>query len=1043
MTAIFKAYTLSECLDVLTDLVERSERVGKRSLIFCEDRLTLIAERAIARKLGGSFLTSVSTFSRFLKTDSKILGKQGSVMAIGKVMLALQRQNKLQCFRSAASIATDAKCIYETVAQFSASGVEPDTLKENAESLREDILKSKIKDLALIYEGYVSFLQENGYVDASRYLALLPDTVRQDQGLKTANVFFFGYTAFTAQALHTVRAAAETAENVIGVFAGGNEEFYTNAAINAFYGALCEYGQPKIYDKGVPLGGEAEVLRAGLFDPEKLGDDKYPTANVRTFEAEDKTDEAETVAANIRKLLAEEEGMRYRDIAVLLPDTKKYALPLKKAFDEYGIPYFFDEKISLARHPLCRFLLDCFEVVKEGFSTRSVQSLAGNFFFGESGEYRNYLLKYANYRGGAKKPIKSAEQVKDFDLELVENGRLRLLKIEKIVKWKGHGREHCASVREILREFQAEEKLEQLENEVVDTALKGYLSQVSDAIEKTLSEAEKLTADEEMHAADFKTVLEDGLGSTEISLIPLKTDAVFVGDVIDSRIEKVRALFAMGMTDETPRTGKDTALVSDKDIAKLAEVKTKLDPTVAEVNLRNRENFCLNLCAFTDKLYLSYPLSANGDEPALSDVFRYVRGLFADENGAPILPKKGGAELKYKCASVQPAVRELLTKKGEFERGGEDTREDYSALEEALKRQSVLEGEDFLRRNEPLEHVEKGEELFLKDGRVSPTALEGYFVCPFRNFAQRGLKLQEREETAVMSFDSGNFIHGILQEAALKINEFENEDALRAYAKAKGEELSKEPVYAAQRDTKAGEYAAEKLLAEGVESAAAVYRQLMNSDFTVEEVEKSVSTEDYSGKIDRVDGTDKYVRVIDYKTGAIGSGAGEYYTGRKMQLQLYMSAIKGARTPVGVFYFPAKVSYSEKPEERFTMKGFLSSDPEVLRSFDRSITEETVSESLGLKLKISGNTKRAMPTAQFVDFVDYSTFVAKQGKKEMKEGFITPSPCGDGCKHCKYGGMCGFNRDLNGTRKEATIAPAEIAEIAREARKETEQGGKN
>lgn len=112
--------------------------------------------------------------------------------------------------------------------------------------------------------------------------------------------------------------------------------------------------------------------------------------------------------------------MRYRDIAVLVSDAASYSLPFKKAFDEYGIPYFFDEKKSLRRHPLSRFLLDCFAAVREGYSLASVQALAANIFFGESDAYRNYLLKFANYRGGAKKEIKSGELVEAYDREQLE-----------------------------------------------------------------------------------------------------------------------------------------------------------------------------------------------------------------------------------------------------------------------------------------------------------------------------------------------------------------------------------------------------------------------------------------------------------------------------------------------------------------------------------------------------------------------------------------------------------------------------------------------
>ena len=197
--------------------------------------------------------------------------------------------------------------------------------------------------------------------------------------------------------------------------------------------------------------------------------------------------------------------------------------------------------------------------------------------------------------------------------------------------------------------------------------------------------------------------------------------------------------------------------------------------------------------------------------------------------------------------------------------------------------------------------------------------------------------------------------------------------------------------------------------------------------------QKSVSTPEFHGKIDRVDATEKYVRVIDYKTGAIDDTALSYYTGRKLQMQLYMSAIKGERIPAGVFYFPASVDYAEDTVNRFQMKGFLNGDEEALRCGDKSISEERQSEFFPASLK-GTRSKRVMNESEFRDFLDYSVFVARQGCKELKEGYVAPSPYGSGCDYCKYGGMCGFQRDVQERRVEATIEPSAIAKIAQEMR---------
>ena len=62
MIKLINAYTLSECLDALSEEIVAYEEMGQRNVIFCEDRLTLVTERALMRTLGGTFLTQVSSF---------------------------------------------------------------------------------------------------------------------------------------------------------------------------------------------------------------------------------------------------------------------------------------------------------------------------------------------------------------------------------------------------------------------------------------------------------------------------------------------------------------------------------------------------------------------------------------------------------------------------------------------------------------------------------------------------------------------------------------------------------------------------------------------------------------------------------------------------------------------------------------------------------------------------------------------------------------------------------------------------------------------
>lgn len=1083
MNEILTAYTLSECMEVMARRAFELERAGGKNLIFCEDRLTLVAERALLAQTGGSFFSSVSTFARFLKTEARAISKQGSVMAVGEVMTRLQREGALQCFTSTYGVGKNARCIYETLAQFSASKITPQTLRDSLEMLADDTLKKnhadhmltkKIDDLSKIYEGYLEFLAEKAFLDESKYLTLLPSRIREEGLLKGYNVFFLCYNSFTAQAKETICAALETADNVIGIFCAGKEDIYTNRAVRDFTEACRDgnFAKPIIRDMGAALGGEAEILRKSLFNPTcKMVD--YTTKNVRVFEARSKNAEAEYVAVKIRREMAERGVERYRDFAVLVPDVASYSLALKKAFEEFKIPYFIDEKKSLKRHPLSRFLLDCFRTVCENFAPSAVQALCSNVFFGESDEYRNYLLKFANYRGGAKREIKNISAVTDvYDLAVLESGRERVLKATSAIKAAKCGKEFCAAIDNILKDFDVEGRLKTLETESLDLSQKGYLSQIHRALKGVLTEAEQLTGGKEMSAAEFAAVLQDGLDATEISLIPLKADAVFIGNITDSRIEKVRVLFAMGMTDEVPRSAVDTAIVSDKEIKRLATLETILEPTVAEVNLRARESVCLNLCTFLDRLYLSYPLGADGSEPSLSEIFRYVDSTFGkmEKGKRKPVPRKKGYEPNdfiFRCSAPTPALRQLLLEESEYRAEKKDVRFEYSSLLTALNALDAPGKEKYLSERRGQVRVKDGKLLFFNEfGKISPTALEEYFACPFRHFAGKGLKLTEREEAAVQAMDTGNFVHDLLKKTMKKaaaidgeknalLKEAENatdeaaaqraaelaaqintEERVRAYAQEEGEKMLGTSLYAMQQDTDSGAYFTQKLLKEAVDVAMAAYVQIKNSAFHIEATEKTIDGELIRGQVDRVDSSEEYVRVIDYKTGRIDDSAGAYYTGKKLQMQLYMHEVQGDRIPAAVLYFPAALDFAAEDEGRFRMKGFLNKSEKALLCGDKNLTKDKKSEYFPAALENSSRTTRVMEEGKFKDFIEYSVHVSRQACKELKGGFIAATPYDNECKYCKFGGMCGYSKDINAPRKEERIEPSTIANIAKKERGE-------
>lgn len=1046
------AYTLSECMDIVSDLVYRAEREDgqARNVVFCEDRLTLIAERAITKKLGGSFRTYVTTYARALKTRGKVLTKQGSVIVLDSIVSALQKEGKLKRFVRGVPRGM-AKSLYETIAQFAASDVDEDTLLAASKSLGGGVLKDKVKDIAKIYAEYEAFLRENSYVDESGYLALLPKSLEETGALRGANVYFLCYGSFTAQAAKTLKTAFASAANVTGIFCYGKEEFYAGAGWKAYISAAKEYGGAQEVDAGVALQKEAEVLRKGIFNPSSFarGREKYETGAVRIFEAGDKNEEMEKIAVKIKRFLATHPDARYRDFAVLASDAKGYTLAVKKAFSEYGIPYYLDEKRSLKTHPLSEFLFSCFDAVRTGLLPDSVDSVLQNpFFAGDcADEYRNYLLKHANYRGGARKEIREPSTERGaffYDKARVERNRERLLDLLSLVPKKGRGKAYCDAVREILKRIDASSRLKETASKVQDAALKGYLSQIDGTLFKVLAEAETLLESREMTIAEFLDVLKDGLDATEISFIPVKTDAVFVGDINDSRIEKVRVLFAVGLDSSVPKNTSDTSLISDREIKELEGVNAKTEPTVEEVNRRAAESVALNLCTFTDEAHFSYALSADGNETALSEIFRYIDALFCDEKGEALVMGKGwkSEELPYRCSAFSPAVKRWYELRGQDEKAGIFYGEECNAVEQALSRvQGGSWAKEAYDAEDAGEYLSVGDGLFFRGGKSSPSALETYFSCPFKHFLKYGLHLKEREEQTVMATDSGNFIHELLQKTADVLESVTTEEEAKELARNTADEILKNPPYSYGAETVAGRYAQMRLKEEGVAATAAVFRQLKGSLYRVEKTEKKVETEYFRGMIDRVDESGDFVRVIDYKTGSIDETPAAYYTGRKIQLQLYMTAVKGEKIPAATFYFPASLSYEEEGKA-FKMKGFFCNDEDALIAGDvrwKTYGEGEEYEFFGLKNNGRSNS-RAMDSMTFSDFIDYSTLVTKTAREEISQGYIAASPYEEACKFCPYGGACEHDCNRGFFRgTDFTVSAKTIASIVRQKKEEEDR----
>ncbi len=1029
---------LSVALEQLKKIVKENEEKGQKTVIFCEDRLSLAAERTVCAAVEGTFSTSVFTLARFLASEKgkaeNVLSSQGSAMAVRKIIG--DKKNELTLFKKL-SAAGAAQSVYDTIALLYSSRVSAEDAAKAAEN--GGILGGKLHDLAIIYSEYEKYLKESGKQDRNAYLRQLGVVISESQKIRRSCVVFLGFQAFTSTSAECVRAAFGAAESVYGLFIGGKEDLYVNEASATFLAIANEFGGADISSVRGDSADEAEVLRRAVYNAESFYCEPVPTDKVNIYEAADTEEELEFIAVNIKKHISQ--GERYAKISVMLPNVDEGERALARVFSRYKIPYYADRRLSLSEHSLCAFVVNYLICATSGCPFAEVDAIIASPYFpaerAEKDIFRNYLLRLASYRGGVKRtPNSEATANLGFDINAVEKVRKEFLNGLDFLSVKGGISSICGGLRALLEYFKVQERLNDIAERYRDyrpTAAQ-FSSRAYESLLTVLDEAESIS--DGATVKEFVKILKSGFSAMKISLIPPKADAVFVGDLAATANTGSNVVFAAHLSGEEPSASSDTSLLTDREIAALESVNLNISPRISQVNARKRETCALNICAFKSRLYLSYSVRQNGEESGASELISYAAAAFKTTKGAklePVSVKKVETlyrAIPYYCSEKLPAIKYLRK---------------FAAAECAPSVYKVLTEHGFEREASaalkiPVKRaISCGQRLYLGGkSSLSPTTLETYFSCPYLGFMRQGLRVQEREEGVIRAVDTGNFIHSVLQDVVKETGSIDTAEEFAKRTRAVAEEKLSKPPYSSLVDNKSGKYVADELLYEAVKISDGMYRQIRNSAFKFAEAEcgceVQLSNVKIYGRIDRVDESGDMVRIIDYKTGNINATASKYYTGNKLQLPLYLLAVSKGKRAAGAYYFPASLEYKDKQDGVFRLQGFMDGSDEVVIASDSTVQPKMKSDYVNASLGGS-RSESAMSRADFADFLEYSKLVADVGAAEMLSGNIAPSPAEGTCRYCKAGGSCGVNLGKDGAeRKHKSVSCSQIAGLVRKVK---------
>ncbi|MEE0410358.1 MAG: hypothetical protein UD759_06195, partial [Clostridia bacterium] len=259
-----------------------------------------------------------------------------------------------------------------------------DDLLEQAEKSENPVLSQKLEILSFILKNYENLLCEKEYTDADDDLSRLSAVIGNSFG-KSDSIWIDKFDELLPQQLEVVFALIDSGADITITFTTHNNIDDTYYGTKKAIADITEYADAIFIRLENSMSHikspDLRFLFETWFDHTVYDDD---CNNAEIFEARDAYTETEHVAGKILDLVREDK-YRFCDIGIICPQKDSYSHILETVFDEYSIPYYSDERISISEYPIATQLLSLFDIIEYNWDYESVFAyLRAGFVFAKT-----------------------------------------------------------------------------------------------------------------------------------------------------------------------------------------------------------------------------------------------------------------------------------------------------------------------------------------------------------------------------------------------------------------------------------------------------------------------------------------------------------------------------------------------------------------------------------------------------------------------------------------------------------------------------------
>ena len=1004
---------------IYEEIMQRAaEEPGRNFLIIVPDQFTMQTQKDLVMRSDRDGILNIDVLSfgrlshRILEEvgtkEMPVLDDTGKSLVLQKVAADLKEQlPAMGSLLHKQGYIHEVKSAISEFMQYGISTQDMDKLITSAQ--KRGALAMKLKDLKTLYRGFQDYIRDH-FITTEETLDVLRRSLSKSKILKGSVVVFDGFTGFTPIQNRLIQELMRVcAETIVTVTIGVGEDPYKMDGEQKLF-----HLSKKTVADLEKLAAEAEVERGEDFFV-KGGPNRFAKApalhyleqnlfryqyepyageqqEIHMFEALSPREEVHQTALYIRHLIREQ-GMTYRDIAVVIGDLEGYASYVETEFGQLEIPCFLDRTRGIVLNPMIEYIKSALQLYIKDFSYDTVfhflRSGMADISREEIDELENYVIRtgargYRTYsrlftrrteelQGNAE----GSEQAEEKTMERLNRIRQQFMDAVEILHMGSQEKagDYVSHLYDFLEQNQVQQKLlnyqQQFEKEGDLSRAREY-AQIYRLVMDLLDQVYELLGEEEISRQEFADILEAGFGEITVGTIPQNVDRIVVGDMERTRLKQVKVLFFLGVNDgNIPKNASKGGIISDMDREFLIESGTEMAPSPRQQMYIQRLYLYLNMTKPSEQLYLSYAkVNSEGKGIRPSYLIDTVRKLFP----AMSVEYPQNRSRLEQIEGRQEGARYLAEELREYVEGTlpEEERQDFYLMYRAYEADAA--GRDLLTRAAFRRYRESGlsrivaRALYGQQLENSVSRLETYAACACRHFLQYGLSLQEREEFGFEASDMGTVYHAVLENFAGKLAESNltwwdfTEDfaakavkeSVEAYAATYGETV----LYSSARN----EYAITRMSRILTRTVLTLQKHLKQGSFQPDDYELSFRfaedldsihvdlSEDekmhLQGRIDRIDVSEDaehvYVKVIDYKSGNRKFDLAALYYGLQLQLVVYMNAAM-------------EMESRKHPDKEIVPAALLYyhiDDPTIETPVE--LTDEQINEQILAKLRMNG-----------------------------------------------------------------------------------------